>query len=164
MSSLRRQEQASESMSFPRWAEGGMESMLSEAVTIGFNFFVPPPIDSPLRTYPCWNDMGGWIHVFFRLKQASTAMSSLRRLVGEGMGSIAVEAVPIGFNFFAPPPIDSSQRTYPRRNDMGGWMERHGRLVGKPSSEKLSTPVEKNFSRFFGIPTPYYINVLSLHQ
>jgi len=51
--------------------------------------------------------MGGWIHVFFRLKQASTAMSSLRRLVGKGMGSIAVEAVTIGFNFFVPPPIDS---------------------------------------------------------
>ena len=63
--------------------------------------------------------MGGWIHVFFRFEQASTAMSSPRRqeqastamsslrgLVGKGMGSIAVEAVPIGFNFFAPPPID----------------------------------------------------------
>jgi len=50
--------------------------------------------------------MGGWIHVFFRLKQASTAMSSLRGLVGKGMGSIAVEAVTIGYNFFGPPPID----------------------------------------------------------
>jgi len=41
------------------------------------------------------NDMGGWIHVLFRLKQASTAMSSLRGLAGKGMGSIAVEAVTI---------------------------------------------------------------------
>ena len=79
MSSPRgQQEQASESMSFLRWAEGGMESMLSEAVIIGFNFFAPPPIDSLLPTYLCWNDMGGWIHVFFRLSQASTAMSSPR--------------------------------------------------------------------------------------
>ena len=70
--------------------------------------------------------MGGWIHVLIRFEQASTAMSSLRGLAGKGMGSIAVEAVPIGYNFFAPPPIDSRSPTYPRRNDMGGWMERHG--------------------------------------
>ena len=25
----------------------------------GFYFFVPPPIDSLLPTYPRWNDMGG---------------------------------------------------------------------------------------------------------
>ena len=70
-----RLKQASESMSFLRLAEGGMESMLSEAVPIGYNFFVPPPIDSLQRTYPRRNDMGGWIHVFFRLSQATESMS-----------------------------------------------------------------------------------------
>ena len=30
----------------------GVESMLSEAVIIGFNFFVPPPIDSMLPHIP----------------------------------------------------------------------------------------------------------------
>ncbi len=34
-----------------------------------------------------------------RLLQASTGMSSLRGLVGKGMGSIAVEAVPNGYYF-----------------------------------------------------------------
>jgi len=34
-------------------------------------------------------------YVLCRLKQASTAMSSQRWLAGKGMGSIAVEAVPI---------------------------------------------------------------------
>jgi hypothetical protein len=40
--------------------------------------------------------------------QASTGMSSLRGLVGKGMGSIAVEAVLKGFCFIIPPPIDYS--------------------------------------------------------
>ena len=49
--------------------------------------------------------------------QASTVMSSLRRLCG-GMGSIAVEAVIYRFLSFGPPPIDSRFRTRPRWNDM----------------------------------------------
>ena len=47
-------------------------------------------------------------HPCIRLVQASTDMSSLRGLVGKGMGSIAVEAVLKGFCFFVPPPIDYS--------------------------------------------------------
>lgn len=45
-------------------------------------------------------------------------MSSLRGLVGIGMGSIAVEAV--HKNFIQPPPIDSLSRTSLCWNDMGG--------------------------------------------
>ncbi len=54
-----------------------------------------------------------------RLKQASTGMSSLRGMVGKGLGSIAVEAILIGTPV-VPPPIDSPSRTCPRWNDMEG--------------------------------------------
>ena len=40
-------------------------------------------------------------------------MSSLRGLVGKGMGSIAVEAVLKGFCFIVPPPIDSKPSHLP---------------------------------------------------
>ena len=55
-------------------------------------------------------------HYYTELLQASTGMSSLRRHVGKGMGSIAVEAVykvlvPLTasyrFLFYVPLPIDS---------------------------------------------------------
>jgi hypothetical protein len=48
--------------------------------------------------------MEGWISP--GLRQASTGMSSPRRHVGKGMGSIAVEAVHLRFFFLEPPPID----------------------------------------------------------
>ena len=74
----------------------GKESMLSEAVPIRFQLLCAASHRFHAYAHtPRRNDMGGWIHVFFRLKQASTAMSSLRGLVGKGMVSIAVEAVPI---------------------------------------------------------------------
>ena len=47
-----------------------------------------------------------------RLKQASTGMSSLRRLVGKGLGSIAVEAV-LKRIPNVPPPIDSKPSHMP---------------------------------------------------
>ena len=51
--------QAIEAMSSLRGRCGGLGSMASRAVINGFYFFVPPPIDSLLPTYPRWNDMGG---------------------------------------------------------------------------------------------------------
>jgi hypothetical protein len=65
--------------------------MASKAVLYRFLFLEPPPIDSRFPTCLCRNDMGGWCPL--KLKQASTGMSSLRGLVGKGLGSIAVEAV-----------------------------------------------------------------------
>ena len=72
-----------------------------------------------------------------RLKQASTGMSSLRRLVGKGLGSIAVEAVLIGMPI-VPPPIDSSlhpaAHRFPSLPHASAGMTcaaglRHGKLV-----------------------------------
>ena len=103
-------------------------------------FYGPPPIDSHLRTYLCWNDMGGWIHVFFRLKQAAESMSFLR-WTETGPNSYVIPAkaetgsrkhvIPaldcarawnlcflmpsfMAVTFFGPPPIDSRLRTCPR--------------------------------------------------
>ena len=44
--------QASESMSFLRWAEGGMESMLSEAVTIRLQLLCTASHRFPLTHIP----------------------------------------------------------------------------------------------------------------
>ena len=144
MSSPRgQQEQATESMSFPRWAEGGMESMLSEAVPIGYNFFVPPPIDSLLRTYPRRNDMGGWFDASFRFKQASTAMSSsLRqeqasesmsfpRWAEGGMESMLSEAVTIRLQLLCPAShrFHASAHTSAGMTWEAGWKTILGKVI-----------------------------------
>ena len=76
-------------------------------------------------------------------------MSSLRWHVGKGLGSMPIEAVVLGFNFFVPPPIDARSHTCP----VGMTWEADGYFSSKTigqwsdciTSGRMSTPAMRSF-------------------